>query len=115
MGLAGLVGIILFEHSALIALGINQLGVLAAGDALVLTSVLTGALGRIIVGWLAAKGKVFPAWAGWTFLIQGLLNLAGHVYLYNLGTFGSTLGTIVFLLDSIAVFGYGLGIVRESN
>ena len=115
MGMPGLAGILLVELAAVIALGINLFGGPEVSEALILTSVLAGALGRMIVGWLTAKGNIFPAWVGWTFLLQGVLNLAGYLFLYDLGAFGSTLGTITFLLDSIAAFGYGLGIVRRQG
>ena len=115
MGPAGLVGIILIELAAVIALGINLLGGSDVSEVLIVTSVLAGALGRVIVGWLTARGNVFPAWVGWAFLLQGLLNLTGYLFLFNLGTFGSVLGTITFLLDSVAEFGYGLGIVQRQN
>mgnify|MGYP001595768538 CR=1 FL=1 len=115
MGTPGLAGIILIELAAVIALGLNLLGGPEVSEVLILTSVLAGALGRIIIGWRTARANVFPAWAGWAFLAQGILNLAGYIYLYDLGTFGSVLGTIVFLLDSVAAFGYGLGIVRRQS
>ncbi|MEW5939418.1 MAG: hypothetical protein AB1750_07145 [Chloroflexota bacterium] len=108
-------GIILIELAAVIALGINLLAGPEVSEALIQTSVLAGALGRILVGWLTARSNVFPAWAGWTFLLQGIINLAGYIYLYDLGTFGSVLGTATFLLDSFAAFGYGLGIVRRQS
>ena len=115
MGTAGFIGIILIELAAVIALGINQLGGSGVNEAFIFTSVLAGALGRIIIGWLTARANVFPAWAGWVFLLQGLLNLTGYLFLFDLGTFGSVLGTITFLLDWVAVFGYGLGIVQRQS
>ena len=114
MGTAGLIGILLIELSALIALSINHLGV-SGENALPLTSVLAGALGRIIIGWLTTRANVFPAWVGWAFLSQGVLNLLGFAFLYDLGTLGSALGTIAFLLDAVAAFGYGLGIVQRQS
>ncbi len=115
MGTAGLIGIIVIELAAVIALGINLFGGSDVSEALILTSVLAGALGRILVGWLTTRTDVFPAWIGWAFLLQGIANLAGYLFLFNLGTFGSVLGTIVYLLDEVAVFGYGLGIVQRQS
>lgn len=114
MGTAGLIGILLIVLSALIALSINQLGV-SGENALPLISVLAGALGRTIIGWLTTRANVFSAWVGWAFLSQGILNLLGSAVLYDLGTLGSALGTIAFLLDSVAAFGYGLGIVQRQS
>jgi hypothetical protein len=115
MGTAGLIGIILIELAAVIALGINYLGGPDVSEAFIATSVLAGALGRIIIGWLTARGNIFPAWVGWAFLLQGILNLTGYLFLYDLGTFGSVLGTVAFLLDSVAAFGYGLRIVQGQS
>ena len=70
---------------------------------------------EFMIGWLTARANVFPAWAGWVFLLQGLLNLTGYLFLFDLGTFGSVLGTITFLLDSVTVFRYGLGIVQRQS
>jgi len=98
MGKVGLVGIVLIELSALIALGINQFSLLEATVALVLTSVLAGALGRILVGWLTTRGSVFPAWACWAFLAQGVLNLAGFIYLYEMESLERLLATLCFCL-----------------
>ena len=114
MGTAGLIGILLIELAALIAVSINYLGV-SGENALPLISVLAGALGRIIIGWLTTRANVFPSWVGWAFLSQGVLNLLGFAFLYDLGTLGSALGTIAFLLDSVAAFGYGLGIVQRQS
>lgn len=114
MGSAGLAGILLVELAALIAIGINLFAGDEVSEILIATSVIAGAAGRLIVGWLTTRESVFPAWAGWAFLAQGLLNLAGYLFLYDLGPFGSALGTVTFLLDSAAVFGYGLTIARQS-
>jgi hypothetical protein len=115
MGTAGLIGIILIELAAIIALGINLFGGPEVSEALIFTSVLAGALGRIIIGWLTTKANVFPAWVGWTFLLHGILNLAGYLFLYDLGTFGSVLGMVAYLLDEAAAFGFGLGIVQRQS
>ena len=114
MGTAGLIGILLIELAALIAFSINFLGV-SGENALPLISILAGGLGRMIIGWLTTRANVFPAWVGWAFLSQGVLNLLGFAFLYDLGTLGSALGTIAFLLDSVAAFGYGLGIVQRQS
>jgi len=114
-GTVGLVGVILVVLAAVIALGINTLGGPDVSEALILTSVLAGALGRIIIGWLSTREKVFSAWIGWAFLSQGIINLAGYLFLYNMGTFGSALGTVAYLLDELAAFGYGLGIFQKPS
>jgi hypothetical protein len=110
MGTAGLVGILALELAALIALGINFAGL---PGSLAIVSVLAGALGRIIVGWLTTQQKVFASWVGWLFLAMGVLNLTGYFFLSNSASFGSTLGTAVFLLEDLALFGYGQGIAKK--
>lgn len=114
MGTAGLIGILLIELAALIAFSINYLGV-SGENALPTISVLAGALGRIIVGWLTTRANVFPAWVGWVFLSQGILSLLSFALLDDTVTLGSALGTLIVLLDSVAAFGYGLGIIRRQS
>jgi hypothetical protein len=113
MGTAGLVGIILVVMAAVIALWINLLGGPEFSEVLIATSVIAGASGRLIIGWLTANGSVFPEWAGWAFLLQGIINLIGYLFLFDLGTFGASLGTIGYLLDSAALFGFGWVIARS--
>jgi len=115
MGTAGLIGIILIELAAVIALGMNLLGGSGVSDALPLISVLAEALGRVIVGWLTTRANVFPAWVGWAFLLQGLISLIGYLFLFDLGTLGSVMGTIAFLLDDAASFGYGFRVVQRQS
>jgi hypothetical protein len=115
LGTAGLVGIIAVELAAIIALSINLMGGSVVSDLLPLTSVLAGALGRIILGWLTVQRKVFPAWVGWAFLAQGVLNLAGFIYFYDLESIGPALGAAAFLLEDISLFGFGLAITQRKS
>lgn len=113
LGAVGLIGLIGIELAAVIALSLNYLGGSGMSDALPLISVLAGAVGRIILGWLTTQRKLFPAWVGWAFFMQGLLSLAGYFFLYELASVGPLLGTVAFWLDDLALFGYGLGITRQ--
>src|SRR5512140_1223222 len=67
MGTWGVIGIILLELVALIALVLNIQALSQSsglGGALPLTSAIAGALGRLIIGWLTGRGKVFASWVG---------------------------------------------------
>jgi hypothetical protein len=120
MGTAGLVGIILLELGAVISLGVNLLFVTGSvlylesgvGDVIFFTSVMAGALGRAIVGWLTTRQNVFPAWVGWAFLLEGLLRLTIP---FDLGALRLVIGTVDILLNSGALIGYGLGIARRQS
>lgn len=117
MGRAGLVGIILLELAAVIALGVSLFflkGGASVGNAIIFTSVMAGALGGVIVGSLTIRQKEFPAWAGWAFLLQGLLRPTG-LFDIDLGTLGTVIGAIIILLGSAALFGYGFVIVRRQS
>lgn len=110
-GSIGLAGIILLELAALIALGFRLNMVPdSLGGSLSLTSALAGMLGAVILGWLTTREHVFPAWVGWAFLAQGVLNLLGG--LLNLGSLG---GTVTAILYAVALFAYGYFIYQKST
>jgi hypothetical protein len=102
----GIAGIVLLELSALIALGF-RLDVVPSslGNSLGLTSAILGTLGAVIVSWLTSREHVFPAWVGWVFMTQGLLNfLAG---LLNFGSLTSVLSILLPVLQAVALLAYG--------
>ncbi len=106
-GRAGWIGIVLLEVGALIALAF-RLGLVphsSLGDSLSLTSAILGMLGAVIIGWLTARGNVFPAWAGWLFLTQGVLNFLAGVL--DLGSMGGALPFVLELLLALALLAYG--------
>jgi hypothetical protein len=113
-GWVGLAGIVLLELAALIVLGFH-LGMVPGnlGDSLSLTSAITGMLGAVIIGWLTARGHVIPAWVGWAFIAQGLLNfITGQV------KFNSLAGVLVVflpILQAAALFAYGYFIYQQSS
>src|SRR5512138_991960 len=81
-GTLGWVGIALIELAALAALALNLMASgasMAETSAIPLGSALAGALGRVIVGWLTTRARVFPAWAGWAFIAEGVLNFLGGI------------------------------------
>lgn len=104
----GLAGIVLLEVAALIALGFRLNVVLlpsSLGNSLSLTSAILGALGAVIVGWLTTRAHKFPAWVGWLFIAQGVLNLiAGTV---NIDPQGRVLPILILLIQTVATFAYG--------
>jgi hypothetical protein len=114
-GLIGLVGIILVELAAIIALGF-QIGLLnssSLGDALALASASAGVLGRLIVGWLTTRKKVFPAWVGWVFMAVGVIVLIGGIFHFD--PVPNMYSVIVGLLGVAALFGYGFTIYRRQR
>ncbi len=114
MGPAGVSGVALLELAALIALAFNLLALAGGnnpGEAVQLVSVAAGTLGALIVGWLTAAGRVFPAWVGWAFMLQGVLNLVGA--LPDMGALTVILVVIGGLADVAAVFGYGWTIAQR--
>jgi hypothetical protein len=111
-GTLGWIGIVLIELAAVIALVVN-INALAGGadlGAVPLVSAIAGAIGEVIVGWLTSRRSIFPQWAGWAFIVHGVLNLAG-------GLFGGgfVLGIIVALVGAAALFAYGWGITQHSR
>ncbi len=114
MGTLGMVGIILIELAAIIALVVNIMamgGSVAMGEAIPLASALAGALGRVIVGWLTTRENVFSAWVGWAFIAEGILNLLGGFV--SAAPLGAALGVLLPIVGAAALIGYGLGIVRN--
>ncbi len=102
-GLIGWVGILLLEIAALIVLTF-MLGS-DGGPALALTSAILGMLGRVTIGWLTIRQDRFPTWAGWIFLISGILNLiTGAV---DLASASAVVSVVAILLEVIALLGYG--------
>ena len=110
-GRAGLVGIVFLEFAALIALGFRfELVPSSLEDSLSLTSAILGTLGGIMVGWLTIREGVFPAWVGWIFLAQGLLNLIAGLF-----DFGSLVRMLLPVLQVIALIAYGYLIYRNNK
>ncbi len=62
----------------------------------------------MIVGWFTTRRNVFPAWAGWALIAEGLLNLVG-----GLVSGGPIFGILVALLGAAALFGYGGWLLQE--
>ncbi len=114
-GSLGLIGIVLLILAALVALGfkLDILGHTGLDNALIITSIVSGLLGRIITGWLTITKKVFSQWIGWVFILEGLLNtLAGLV---NFGTLTYPLSIVVVLLGAAALLGYGFRVFQKSG
>lgn len=115
-GMLGWAGILLIELGAIIALAMNLTatgGSAVVGPAVPLISALAGALGRVIVGWLTTRTRVFPSWTGWAFIAEGVLNFLGGVMAPSL--FTSAVGLIVPLVAAAALAGYGWGIVQQAS
>ena len=106
-GWIGLAGIVLLELAALISLGfrLHMVPPSSLGDSLSLTSAILGMLGAVIIGWLTTRGNVFPAWVGWLFMAQGLLNFITG--LFNIGAPGRSFLILIPILQTVATFAYG--------
>ncbi len=116
LGMAGTFGIILIEIAAVIALLLNLMAFASSasvGGAIPFASALGGALGRIIVGWLTTREDIFPAWVGWAFIAEGLLNFISG--LIQSPAAASIIGVIVPLIGAAALIGYGVGILRHEG
>jgi len=113
-GRIGLAGIVLLELAALIVLGFRfSLVPSALGDSLSLTSAVTGTLGAVIVGWLTTREHVFPAWVGWAFMAQGLLNfLSGQ---FKLNSLPGVLILFLPIMQAAALFAYGYFIYERAT
>jgi hypothetical protein len=112
-GWLGLTGIVLLVLAALIPL-LFRLNMVPSGlaDSLSLTSALAGMLGAVIIGWITIREHVFPAWLGWAFLAQGLLNfITGQ---FNLGSLKGMIPIFLPVLDVVALFAYGYFIHQQS-
>ena len=106
-GWIGLAGIVLLELAALIALGfrLKMISPSNLADVLFTISAISGMLGALLIGWLTIRNHVFPAWVGWVFLAQGLLNfIAGQ---FILGLPGRMVPFLLTVLQAVAVFAYG--------
>ncbi len=115
-GLAGTFGMVLIEIAAVIALLLNLMAFASSagvGGAIPFASALAGALGRIIVGWLTTREDIFPAWVGWAFIAEGLLNFLSG--LFQSPAAAPFIGVILSLIGAAALIGYGLGILRHGG
>ena len=113
-GSIGLIGIVLIVLAAVIALGfrVGIFGGTNFDDSLIATSVFSALAGRLIVGWLTIKKRVFSQWIGWAFIAEGLINLGGFL---DLAALASLISVVVTLAGASAQFGYGIHIVRETR
>jgi hypothetical protein len=113
-GSIGLVGIILLELASVIAL-IFRLNMMPSGlaDSLSLTSAFAGMLGAVIVGWLTTREHVFPAWLGWAFIAQGLLNFFTGVF--NMGSLTGAIPIFLPILGIVVQFTYGYFIYQKAT
>jgi hypothetical protein len=114
-GILGLIGIILLELGALIALVLGLMALGGGSDvnaAMPFTSALAGGVGRVIIGWLTVERKSFAPWIGWAFLVEGLLNFLGFVM--QAAFLGPILALVVPIVGAAALIGYGWGIVSYS-
>ena len=108
-GVIGWIGIALLEIAALISL-VFQLG-LVGSSVLAFTSALVGMLGRLVIGALTTRGSRFPAWAGWAFLLSGILNLVtGAIFLDSIA---SVIIIIAILLEAAALFAFGFRLLAR--
>lgn len=113
-GRLGLTGIVLLILAALIPL-LFRLRMVPSGlaDSLSLTSALAGLLGAVIIGWITIREHVFPAWVGWAYLAQSLLNfLTGQ---FNPGFLKGMIPIFVPVVDVVAIFAYGYFIYHLSK
>lgn len=113
-GWIGLVGILLLELAALIALGfrLNMVMPSPLGDSLSFTSALAGMLGAVIVGWLTTRERVFPAWVGWAFIAQGVFNFITGPFKFN--SLAGVLVVFLPILQVAALCAYGYFIYQQS-
>ncbi|MDQ3003827.1 MAG: hypothetical protein M3R47_00365 [Chloroflexota bacterium] len=112
-GWLGLTGIVLLILAALIPL-LFRLDMVPSGlaDSLSLTSALAGMLGAVIIGWITVREHVFPAWVGWAFIAQGLLNfISGQ---FNTGFLKGMVPIFLPILYIVALFAYGYFIYQQS-
>lgn len=113
-GSIGMAGIVLLELASLIAL-MFQLRWMPSGlaDSMSLTSALAGMLGAVITGWLTTREHVFPAWVGWTFIAQGLLNFFTGVF--NMGSLIGMIPIFLPILSVVVQFAYGYFIYQIAS
>ena len=113
IGTSGLAGVILMIVAAVIALGFNLLDIEISQtleSLLIWTSILSGLVGRLLVGWLTTRHRVFPAWVGWALIVEGLLSAIGG--LIDLGSFADVFTTVVIVVGVVALLGYGYYLLR---
>jgi hypothetical protein len=112
-GWIGLAGIILLELAAFIPL-IFRWNMVPSGlaDSLSLTGAIAGMLGAVIIGWLTTREHVFPAWLGWAFIAQGLLNFFTGVF--NLGFLTGVIPIFLPILFAVVQSAYGYFIYQQS-
>lgn len=113
IGTAGLIGVALMILAAVIALGFDlfdAVGTSSAAGLLIATSTISGLVGRLLVGWLTTRHRVFPAWAGWTLIAEGVLSAAFGVF--DFGALSDALTVVVILLGVVALLGYGFYLLR---
>jgi hypothetical protein len=105
-GTIGLAGIGLLILASLIAL-LFRLGLVPSGfeRSLSMTSAIAGMLGALITGWLTIRERVFPAWLGWVFMAQGVLNFMTGVL--NVGPLTGMIPIFLPLLGIVVSFAYG--------
>jgi hypothetical protein len=115
MGSTGLIGVLMVMLAALIALVANVTGMLgnSINPSFFLVSAIVGTLGRIIVGWLTTREKVFSSWAGWAFIIEGLFNFVGGTF--AIGALSSIFNIVILFAGSAAQAGYGMGIIKHQS
>jgi hypothetical protein len=114
IGWMGLMGIVLLELAALIALGFRFNMVMPSpfADSLSFTSGLAGMLGAVIVGLLTTRKHIFPAWVGWVFMAQGVLNFITGPFKFN--SLAGVLVVFLPILQVAALFAYGYFIYQHS-
>jgi hypothetical protein len=114
-GSTGWAGIELLELAAVITLLFHS-GVIPSvyrGGPLGAISVIAGLSGRMIIGWVTIRNNAFPAWVGWAFFAEGLLNAL--VGMFNFGSLVKTLPLIILLLGAGALLGYGFVIFNRQR
>ncbi len=113
-GWVGPLGIILLEIAAVIVLGF-RLDIVSSsqGGTLSLINAILGMLGAVIIGWLTIREDKFPAWLGWLFLVQGVLNfIAGSL---NFGSLSAVFSILVTILYAVALFAFGYYIYQRQR
>lgn len=118
MGTAGVAGTLLLELAALIAFIFNLLSLAGVTgpdilSLILMASAFAGLLGALIIGWLTTREKVFPAWVGWAFISQGVLNFIGPVF--DFGPLIPAIVTVGTLASVGALLGYGFAIIRHTG
>jgi hypothetical protein len=111
-GTQGQVGLGLMAIAALLAIAVNlvsRVGGMDVGGVLPLLSALAGIIGRLIVGWVTIRARVFPSWIGWLLILSAVLSALADAVLPGVLVFA----TIRDLVDAAAIAGYGLTILQR--